>query len=200
MADEDEDDTRAEEALSELLDDEESEEDDVEEAESEDTQGDAKQLGDAGKRALDAMKKERNSARKELNDVRAKLKDYEDKDKSESQRLQEAAEDAKSRAQKAETLYQRFQVAMDRAPDHASLTQIRAVAKRLSGESEEDLESDADELYELVAPAPAAEPDEADTKRSLPSKPRENLRGGGDPEDEPEETDPDKLADLIGRH
>lgn len=161
---------------------------------------DAKSLGDAGKRAIAAMKRERNQARAEAEEFRKKVKEFEDKDKSESQRLQEAADEAKSRAGKAEVGYRKLQTAMDRAPDGASLTQIKAVAKRLSGETDEELETDADELFALLAPS-TLDKDEANGKdaKGLKSKPRENLRGGGDPEQEPEETDPRKLAELIGR-
>lgn len=154
---------------------------------------DAKQLGDAGKRALDAMKKERNTARKERQELLDKLKQYEDKDKTETQRLQEAAEDAKTRAATAESNARKFRTAIDRAPEGASLAHIKAVAKRLSGDTDEEMESDADELFALFAP-------EKDTKKAPPGKPKESLGGGGNPDDEPDEMDPRKLADAIGRH
>lgn len=153
-------------------------------------------LGDAGKKALDAMKRERNAARKALADVQAKLKSYEDKGKTETERLAEAAEEAKSRASKAEETHRRLATAMDRAPEGATLAQIKAVAKRLSGDTEEELEADADELFALLAPK--SDPDE-DRKKPPAGRPKERLRGGGDPNDEPEEMDPRKLAELIGR-
>ncbi len=153
-------------------------------------------LNDPGKKAIDAMKRERNAAKKALNDALEELKKYKDRDKTDTERLTEAAEDAKSRAGKAETNLRKLSTAMDRAPEGATLAQIRAVAKRLSGDSEEELEADADELFELLAPK--ATTDEG--KRPPPArKPTPNLRGGGDPETEPEEMDPRKLADLIGR-
>jgi hypothetical protein len=170
--------------------------------------GDAKQLGDAGKRALDAMKRDRAAARRELAEARAKLAEFEDKDKTDTERLSGAASAATARAEKAEVGLRKIQTAMDRAPEHATLAQIRAVAKRLSGESDEELESDADELFGLfVAPADTStkdaggKDDDTTTARpTVPQRPREKLRGGGDPDEEPEETDPRKLADLIGRH
>jgi DNA-binding FrmR family transcriptional regulator len=128
-----------------------------------------------------------------MNDLKTKLKSFEDKDKTEVQRLGEAAEEAKTRAAKAEGNARRLQTAIDRAPEGASLTQIKAVAKRLHGETDEELESDADELFELLTP-------KQDNKKSMPGKPKENLSGGGDPGEEPDERDPRKLADLIGRH
>lgn len=163
--------------------------------------GDANALRDPGKRALDSMKRERNAARKELADIRAELKKFQDKDKSEAQRLEEAREEATTRAAKAEERHKALTVAIDRAPAHATLAQVRAVAKRVRGDSEEDLESDADELFELLAPAPPQkdEPKPDSRDRKVAGRPRERLRGGGDPDDEPDETDPRKLADLIRR-
>ncbi|MBB1153514.1 hypothetical protein [Amycolatopsis dendrobii] len=159
-----------------------------------DKDGDAEKLGDAGKRALDAMKRERNAARKDRQQLLDKLKEYEDRDKSESQRLQEAADEAKTRAARAESNAAKLQMALDRAPEGASLAHIKAVAKRISGETEEELEADCDELFGLFAPH------QESIKKEPPGKPRERLSGGGDPDDEPEEMDPRKLADSIGRH
>lgn len=160
--------------------------------------GDEAALGDAGKRALDAMKRERNAARKELGELRTKLKSHEDTNKTDLQRLQEARDEAANKASKAEERARALQIAMDRAPAHATLKQVQAVAKRVRGESEDDLETDADELFELLAPTPK-EPAEQKTEKKVASRPRERLRGGGDPEEEPEETDPRKLADAIRR-
>lgn len=165
-------------------------------ADKKDTDGDPSKLGDPGKRALDAMKRERNAARKELADYRAKLKEIEDKDKTEAQRLQEARDEAANRAAKAEEQARSLSIAMERAPTHATLAQVRAVAKRVRGESDEDMESDADELFELLAPAPKDD----GPPRKVAGKPRERLRGGGDPEEEPEESDPRKLAEMIRRN
>lgn len=162
-----------------------------------DDDGDASKLGDPGKRALDAMKRERNTARKELNDLRAQLKKYQDKDKTETERLTEARDEATTRAAKAEESFRSMSVAIDRAPAHATLKHVRMVAKRLRGDSEEELEADADELFDMLAPAPKEKDEPA--PRKVAGKPRERLRGGGDPEEEPEETDPRKLAEMIRR-
>lgn len=152
-------------------------------------------LGDAGKRALEAMKRERNAAKKALADAQAELKKYTDRDKTDTERLTEAAEDAKSRASKAETTLRQLTTAMERAPEGATLAQIRAVAKRLTGDTEEDMEADADELFQLLAPKSTTD----DEKRPPAGRPKPDLKGGGNPEDEPEEMDPRKLAALIGR-
>jgi hypothetical protein len=130
---------------------------------------------------------------KSFKDTAAKLQKYEDANKSESQRLQEERDLGLSRAEKAEAALKRREIAESRAPEHATPAHIRAVAKRLAGESDEDLESDADELFELIAPGPKAAPKVAG------SRPKERLKGGSEPDEQPEVTDPRKLAGLIPR-
>lgn len=120
-----------------------------------------------------------------------KLRKYEDANKSESQRLQEERDSHKTRAEKAEAALKRREIAETLAPDHATTAHIKAVAKRMSGDNDDDLEADAKELFEFIAPEPKTP--------KTPQRPKERLRGGGDPDEEPEETDPRKLAALIPR-
>jgi hypothetical protein len=161
----------------------------------------ADQLGDPGKRALDSMKAQRNSARQKLKDLETELKQFRDKDKTEVERLADNASSAQSRAEQAEARSKALEIALERAPAHASLAQVRAVAKRVRGGDDDELNADADELFELLAPKPADDGDKPkeSAKRSLPGKPKERLRGGADPEEPVEETDPRKLAALIRR-
>ena len=137
----------------------------------------------------------RSLARKherQAKETSGRLKKYEDQNKSEAERLSEAAQESRTRAERAEANLRRREIAEERAPEHATLAQIKAVAKRLSGESDEDLEADADELFALLVPEPP--------KPRTPSRPKERLRGGGEPDEEPEETDPRRLADLIRKN
>ena len=130
----------------------------------------------------------------------AKLKEYEDANKSEAERLTESATEFRSRAEKAEAALRRREIAEDRAPAHATLAQIKAVAKRLSGDDDEALEADADELFALLVPGPARESPKESAART-PSRPRERLRpGNADPEGDDDEDDPRKLADSIRRN
>lgn len=152
---------------------------------------DADQLGDAGKRALNRMKAEKQEAERAARDLQARLKKYEDEGKSESQRLQEERDTHLSRAEKAEAALKRREIAEERAPEHATIAQIKAVAKRLAGDTDEALEADADELFELLAPAPAA--------AKTTSRPKERLKGGSEPDEPVDETDPIKLAAAIPR-
>lgn len=122
----------------------------------------------------------------------AALKKYEDANKSESERLQEERDSHKTRAERAEAALKRREIAEQAAPDHATAKQIAQVAKRMAGDDDDALEADAKELFEWIAPGSPAAP-------KTPSRPKERLRGGAEPDDEPEETDPRKLAALIPR-
>lgn len=78
-----------------------------------------------------------------------------------------------------------------------------AQAKRLTGSTREELEADADDLLESF---PASKDDEGDGRRRTSggsgpaSRPREDLRGGGNPTEEPVETNPAKLAETVPRY
>jgi len=141
-------------------------------------------LGDAGKRALDNERKARAAAEKQAKEFEKRLKEIEDKDKTEAQKLADAKTESDKRAETAEAKALRLEVAFEKG-----LTPKQA--KRLTGSTREELEADADELLEDFKPS-----DDKDRKPPT-TRPRERLRGGGDPDDEPEETDPAKLAASI---
>jgi hypothetical protein len=152
------------------------------------TDTDKPDLGDAGKKALDAERKARRDAEKALADLQSQLKQLQDKDKSEADKLRDdVARLTKERDDHA-TKALRLEVATAKG-----LT--AAMAKRLAGSTREELESDADELLADFAPAGGGDGD----KPTPGSRPKERLRGGGDPTEEPEETDPRKLAAQISR-
>lgn len=147
----------------------------------------------------DELAKWKSLARKHEKDSKthaSKLKQYEDASKSDLERWEERATTAESRAGMAETKAKAMEIAIERAPEHATLAQVRAVAKRVRGEDDDALEKDADELFELLAPASSAEPKPAS---KTPARPKERLKGGADPDEEPEETDPRKLAAQLPR-
>lgn len=142
------------------------------------------------KRALAKKNSEAENLRKrlkELEPLAAKAKELEDAGKSETEKLVADRDTHKGRADKAETSLRKLTVALDTAPEGASLAQVRAVAKRLSGDTDEALAADAEELYELLGAR----------KGQVLDRPREKLRGGGNPDEPVEETDPRKLAALI---
>lgn len=122
------------------------------------------------------------------------LKKYEDANKSEAERLQEERDSHRSRAEKAEAALRRREIAEDRAPEHATAKQIAQVAKRMAGDDDDALASDADELFAMWAPAPAPS-----SAPKTPSRPQERLRGGAEPDEDPEPSSPRDLAALIPR-
>lgn len=151
----------------------------------------------------DPVEKWRSLSRKNEKDLREtqrKLKEYEDKGKTETQRLEEARDSFKTAAEKASSELKYMNVAIEHAPAHATLAQLRKVAKRLRGDSDEDLETDAKELWDDFAPAPKESSDSGASKPgSVAGKPKERLKGGADPGDAPDEMNPAKIAAGIPR-
>lgn len=109
------------------------------------------ELGDAGKKALDAERREKRAAEKRAAELEAKLKEFEDRDKTESTRAIERAEAAEKALAAAESRALRLEIASEKGLTPAQ-------AKRLVGESREELEADADELLETFKP-PASDDD-----------------------------------------
>lgn len=73
-----------------------------------------------------------------------------------------------------------------------------AQAKRLNGSTQEELETDADDILEHL-PAPSTKDDDEERSGPPSRRPRPDLRGGSDPTDTPVEMDPAKLADSVPR-
>lgn len=104
------------------------------------------QLGEAGKKALDAERRNAKAAAKERDALAARLQEFEDRDKSEIQRASERAEAAEKRAADLEVRALRLEVASEQG-----LT--TAQARRLVGETREELEADARDLLETFKSA-----------------------------------------------
>jgi len=133
-----------------------------------------------------ALARKHEKAAKENADAARRLAEIEQTGKSEQERLAEARQAAEERATSAEREAARLRVAIRKG-----LTDVQA--RRLVGDTEEELEADADELLATFASIQA----ESDT--DLPRRPRERLRPGARPEATPDETDPAKLAEAIPR-
>jgi hypothetical protein len=134
------------------------------------------------------VKKLRDEAarhRREAREAQARVKEFEDKDKSESERLEERATAAEARATSAEKELMRTRVALNKGLTDAQ-------AKRLIGDTEEELEADADELL-------ASFNQEHDDGQDPLRRPTERLRPGAVPTSEPEESDPAVLASKVRR-
>lgn len=130
-------------------------------------------LGDGGKKALDEERKARRDAEKVAADLKAQLQKLTDADKSETEKLADRVAAAEKRAEEAEARVIRAEVA------HAKRL-TPAQAKRLSGSTREELEADADELIETFGVAGDKAGDDGD-KPNPSGRPKEDLRGGGDP-------------------
>jgi len=144
------------------------------------------------KATLSKKNREAESLRKrlkELEPLAEKARELEEGSKSELQRLQEESGSFKERATKAETELLKLNAAFDRAPAGMDPKQIIAIAKRANGDDEESLAADLDELFELLTPQKAPQ-----------RKPAERLRGGGNPDDEPDSFDPNAIVSRIPRY
>lgn len=80
---------------------------------------------------------------KALEEVQAELKKYQDRDKSAAEKAEEARKQLEDRASQAEAELMRLRVASKK-------NLPTDLAERLRGETEEELEADADRLSELV--------------------------------------------------
>jgi hypothetical protein len=100
-------------------------------------------------------------------------------------KVQKDRDKAKEEARKAVDRADRLEVAMEKG-----LSPLQA--KRLVGETKEELEADADELFEDFKT-------EDEPGQAPRSRPKERLRPGAAPSAEPEETDPIKLAAQVPR-
>jgi hypothetical protein len=129
---------------------------------------------------LDKMKAALRKANKEAEENRRKLKELEDRDKTESEKLAGRVADAERRAAEAEAKALRFEVAVEKG----------VKARWLSGSTREELEAAAEEYLADHPPANGNGP--------APSKPVEDLRGGGEPAEGPE-PDIRKIVESIPR-
>jgi hypothetical protein len=161
-------------------------------------QADKDWQGEAEKWKALARKHEKAAA--DLKPLAEKARELEDAGKSDLERLTAELQSHQSRAQKAETDLIRLRVALRKG-----LSEVQA--KRLLGNTEEELESDADDLlasFKPVEPAPPeekAEDEEPDRDPNPRRRPQERLRPGAvpDADTEPVETDPRKLAAMVRR-
>lgn len=147
-----------------------------------------------------AQSRKHEARARENADAAARLKQIEDAAKSDTQRLTDDLTTHRTRADTAEAGLLKLQVALDHAPDGMSTKRIRALAGRLQGATVEELEADAAELFADFIPAAGPSTDPKPDPVKVPGRPREQYRGGGgDPTEEPEETDPAKLAAMVPR-
>ena len=148
--------------------------------------------GDTYEELRAAIEKERGDRQrfekeaKANRDAAKRLEELENASKTELDKLRDGESKATKRAEAAELRAERLDVAIAKGLP-ASL------AKRLTGETREEMEADADELLETLGSAKPA------------SKPRgssgvKEATGGGEPGEPALEMDPRKLAQGISRY
>lgn len=126
--------------------------------------------------------------RKRLKEAEEKATKYDELQDSERSELEKAAERiaaAEAKAQEAELALLRYEVGADKGLTPAQ-------AKRLTGTTREELESDADELREAFGGDDSKKPTPPPSRRPVP-----HLRGGLDPEGDDDVIDAGKVADSI---
>lgn len=140
--------------------------------------------------------------RREIDDLKPladKAKQLEESGKSAEQKFEDRVAAIEKRAQEAETRAARLEIANAKG---LSATQ----AKYLTGSTKEELEASADAILEDFGGGGAGGEGGAGGAGSekpggsaTTTRPKENLQGGSDTTEEPEETDPRKLAASIPR-
>lgn len=137
-------------------------------------------------------------ANQEAKNLRERLKAAEEK----AARLDEIEQAGQSDVEKLTAKVAEYERKAQEAERRALVAEVAqekgltpAQAKRLVGNSLEELQADADELLTSF------KPQEGDTDGTPPpeGKPTPHLRGGGDPTQAPETTDPAQLAEMVPR-
>ena len=152
-------------------------------------------------RAREALKKKNREAQqlrervKQLEPLADRARELEEAGKSDLEKLTGERDGLRDRASNAEQRLSRLDVALEAAPEGISVSVLRQVAKRIAGGTAEEMQADAEELFALLAPS--KEQARERPGDVVPGRPKERLRGGSDPEDEPDEMDPAKLAAKV---
>lgn len=128
---------------------------------------------------------------KELEPLAKKARELEEAQKSETEKLTEAKATAEQEARTAAQEAARLRVALRKGLDET-------LAKRLVGETDEELEADADELLSSLERLKGDDKN-GDKESPEDSKPRPKVgeRTGATGEREPEQLDPRKLAEGL---
>lgn len=145
-----------------------------------------------------ALAKKHEARAKENADKAKELDALKEGEKTDLQKATETAAEAERRATEAERDAARLKVALKKG-----LTE--AQAKRLLGDTEEELEQDADELLASFKPEEGenegeeGENEPEGEKKEPRRRPKERVKPGAIPSSEPDETDPAKLAEAVPR-
>jgi hypothetical protein len=119
-----------------------------------------------------------------------RLEEIEEANKSEAQKLADKVTVAEKRAADAEARATRYEVASELGIKAKHL-------KYLTGSTREEIEESAKGILEDFPETYAGS--DTDDGKSKPTRPKERLRSGAAPDEEPDETDPRKLAAMVPR-
>lgn len=134
------------------------------------------ELGEGGKKALQSEREARKQLERELADLRSKNKEYEDATKSAEEKQAERLAELEESSTKNAVRVMQYEVA-------AAKGLPLSAATRLTGDTQEALEADADELMKLLAPSAPATPKPDPSQGSGSTKPK-----------------PKNLADAVNLH
>ena len=147
----------------------------------------------------------------DYDEVKAKAAKFDELDgqtKNAAEAATRRADAAERKAADAEAKALRYEVAADIVAELVKAGKappaLGNIAKRLSGNTHEELDDDAKEVIDLLGgttPAAGKPGDDDDDRRKAPpsTRPTPTLRGGAAPEEEPESDDPAALAALVPR-
>lgn len=136
-----------------------------------------------------ALSRKHESQAKANVDAAKRLKELGDADKSELQKATDRATEAEKRAAASEAKALKYEVAADLGIQAKHLKYLGGATKEEIEESAKGILEDFPEIYD-------AKPD---TDSGKPTRPKERLRSGAAPDEEPDESDPRKLAESVPR-
>jgi len=136
-----------------------------------------------------AMSRKHEAQAKANADAAKRLAELEEANKTESQKLADKATVAEKRAADAEAKATRYEVAAELGIQAKHL-------KYLAGATREEIEESAKGILADFPETYAGSDKDASGK---PTRPKERLRSGAAPDEEPDETDPRKLAAMVPR-
>lgn len=161
-----------------------------------DAQDDDKQTGDEGEtdwkaeaEKYKALSRKHEARAKENYDKAKRLDELEEANKSETQKLADKATEAEKRAAAAEAKALKYEVAAELGIKAKHMKYLAGATKEEIEESAKGILEDFPEIYDA----------KSDTDSGKPTRPKERLRPGAAPDEEPEESDPRKLAASVPR-
>lgn len=158
-----------------------------------DLKADKEPQAEKDQRTIAALRREID----ELKPLADKAKKADEDGKSSDTKFEERLQAAEKRAQEAESRALRLEIVTAKGLSTAQ-------AKYLSGATKEELEASADQILDDFPTSTEAGDGDGKSKgaggaSTTTTRPKENLQGGTDSTEEPEETDPRKLASSIPR-